>query len=208
MIVLQTWDTPNGQKPAILLEEAGAEYRLQGVDLGKGEQKSEAFLALNPNGKIPVLTDGNLAVFESGAILIHLAEKFGRFLAPSGQARLDALAWTYWQVGGLGPMMGQFGFFKMSGTNNEEAIERYLAESLRLFSVLERGLSGRAWLAGDEYSIADMMVFPWMRAALGFIAGPAGERMPELSATRRWIDKIEARPAVQTALAKVKGLKA
>ena len=203
MITLHTWNTPNGQKPAILLEELGLDYDIVRVDIGAGAQDTPAFRALSPNGKIPALIDGDVTLFESGAILLHLAQKHAAFLPEGGQARADALAWTFWQVGGLGPMIGQWGHFLMAPENLPYAIERFLAETLRLYSVLEARLGAQPYLAGDTYSIADMMSFPWAKGGLSYLEGAAADRLPPLPATRRWIAEIEARPAVARAAARL-----
>ncbi|KIT18232.1 glutathione S-transferase family protein [Jannaschia aquimarina] len=206
MIVLYAWDTPNGQKPAILLEELGVDYDLRAVDIGKGAQDDPAFRAISPNGKIPALVDGDVTLFESGAILLHLAVNHGRFLPTNGQARADALAWTFWQVGGLGPMIGQWGHFLMADGDHTYARERYLAETLRLYGVLEGRLAKAKNLAGPDYSIADMMVFPWAKGGLGFLEKAAADRLPDLPATRAWIERIAGRPAVAQALERMAAL--
>lgn len=204
MLTLHTWNTPNGQKPAIMLEELGLSYDVVMVDIGKGEQHEAGFRAISPNGKIPALVDGDQTMFESGAILMHLAEKYGQFLPTSGQARTDALVWTFWQVGGLGPMIGQWGHFSRLEEKHPYAIERYLAESIRLLEVMEERLAGNAYLAGEDYTIADMMSFPWVKGGYKFLSTASPDRLPPLEATRAWVETIDARPAVQTALARLK----
>lgn len=203
MITLHTWNTPNGQKPAILLEELGLDYDIAPVDIGAGAQHGATFRGLSPNGKIPALTDGDVTIFESGAILLHLAQRHGRFLPDAPQARADALAWTFWQVGGLGPMMGQWGHFLMAKDPQPYATERYLAETLRLLEVMEARLAAHPYLAGAEYSIADMMSFPWVKGGLGFLEARAADRLPPLPNLRRWMDRVAARPAVARALARL-----
>ena len=204
MLTLYAWNTPNGQKPAILLEELGLTYDLVMVDIGKGDQHTDDFRAISPNSKIPALVDGEQTMFESGAILMHLAEKHGRFLPMSGQARIETLVWTFWQVGGLGPMIGQWGHFSRAEEKIPYAIERYLAESIRLLEVMEAQLSKNAFLAGDEYTIADMMSFPWVKGGYQFINKASPDRLPPLTATRAWVETIDARPAVQAALKRLK----
>lgn len=206
MIALYTWNTPNGQKPAILLEELSLAYETKPVDIGAGEQHEAAFRAISPNGKIPALVDGDVSVFESGAILFYLAEQHGRFVPEGGQARADALAWTFWQVGGLGPMIGQWGHFLSADERLPYAIERYLSETLRLYGVLEARLTATVHLAGHDYSIADMMVFPWATGGLGYLESAAADRLPPLPATRKWIAGIEARPAVTRAMERLADL--
>ena len=203
MPTLYTWDTPNGQKPMIMLEELGLAYDLELIDIGKGAQHAEAFRAVSPNGKIPALVDGGVRVFESGAILLHLAENHGAFLPASGQARADALAWTFWQVGGLGPMIGQWGHFSRASEVVPYAIERYLAESVRLLEVLEARLARNAYLAGEAYTIADMMSYPWVKGGYQFLAKASADRLPPLAATHAWLASIDARPAVQAAMARL-----
>ena len=203
MITLYSWNTPNGQKPAILLEALGLDYTLVPIDVSNGEQHGPDFEKLNPNEKIPTLQLGETTIFESGAILVTLAEQNDRFLPSTGQARADALAWTFWQVGGLGPMIGQWGHFLMADETLPYAIERFLSETLRLFAVLEKRLSGNPFLAGDAYSIADMMSFPWAKGGLEYLENAAADRLPDLTNVRDWIDRINARPAVKTALARI-----
>lgn len=195
MLEVYTWTTPNGIKPLILLEELGIPYETRWIDIGKGRQHEPGFLAVNPNAKIPALVDGELRIFESGAILIHLAEKHGRFLAASGQARLDALSWLFFQVGGVGPMFGQLGHFLRASEQLPYAIDRYKKESERLYGVLNERLTGRDYLAG-EYSIADIATVGWA-GAHGFL-GISIAAYPHVQA---WLERLEARPAVQRARA-------
>lgn len=204
MLTLYAWNTPNGQKPAILLEELGLTYDLVMVDIGKGDQHKDDFRAISPNSKIPALVDGEQTMFESGAILMHLAEKHGKFLPTSGKARIETLVWTFWQVGGLGPMIGQWGHFSRAEEKIPYAIERYLTESIRLLEVMEEQLADNAFLAGDDYTIADMMSFPWVKGGYQFINKASPDRLPPLAATRAWVETIEARPAVQAALTRLK----
>lgn len=205
MLTLHTWNTPNGLKPTILLEELGLTYDIALVDIGKGDQHQPGFRQISPNGKIPALVDGDSKLFESGAILIHLAEKHGQFLPASGPERAEALAWTFWQVGGLGPIFGQWGHFHSLEEKHDYAIERYLAESIRLLEVLEQQLSDNTYVAGSDYTIADMMIFPWIKGGYRFLQNAPQERLPELTATRAWMVKIAQRAAVKNAIARMKG---
>lgn len=195
MIQLHAWGTPNGMKIPVALEEMGLRYTLHKVDIGKGQQKEPAFLALNPNGKIPAIVDDDtgIKVFESGAILIYLAEKTGKLLPREGQARADVLAWVMFQMAGVGPMMGQLGFFKRA--NNEAAIERFRIEVERLFGVMEGQLGKHDYLAG-EYSIADIATFTWAsnHAFVGLDVTP----FPKVQA---WLARVAERPAVKKGLA-------
>ncbi len=195
MIQLHAWGTPNGKKIPVALEEMGLGYTLHKVDIGKGDQKEPAFLALNPNGKIPAIVDDDtgVTVFESGAILVYLAEKTGKLLPKEGQARADVLAWLMFQMAGVGPMMGQLGFFKRA--NNEAAIERFRIEVERLFSVMEVQLGKHDHLAG-AYSIADIATFTWAsnHAFVGLDVTP----FPKVQA---WLARIAERPAVKKGLA-------
>jgi GST-like protein len=201
MIDVYTWSTPNGYKVVIMLEETGLEYRLHPVDLGKGEQHRAEFLAINPNGKIPATIDRDshggepLPIFESGAILLYLAEKSGRFLPADPHQRWPVMSWLMFQMGGVGPMLGQAGYFLNRAPEPVPfAVERYVAEAERLYGVVDRRLSDREYLAG-EYSIADIACFPWMRAPQRF-----GLDVEDYPNVMRWLETIESRPAVQRGL--------
>lgn len=195
MIDLYTAATPNGWKASVALEEMGLDYLVHRVNLMKGEQKTPAFLALNPNGRIPVIVDreaeGNV-VFESGAIMIYLAEKTGMFLPASGPARSEVLQWLMFQVGGVGPMMGQANVFhRYLDERIPTAIDRYQNEVRRLFTVLDTHLHDKAFLAGD-YSIADMANWCWVRTYEW-----SGVSIDGLDNLHRWKNSIEARPAAR-----------
>jgi GST-like protein len=192
MIELHTWRTPNGRKPAILLAELGWPCTLRLVDLGKHEQKTPAFLALNPNGKIPALVDDGVVVFESGAVLQYLAEKAGKFLPREPKARAEVLSWTYWQVGGPGPIFGQVGSFAREEKRDEHAFQKFHEESRRLAGVLDGRLRDRDWIA-REYSIADMMSYPWFAA----IAEAQPDVLDGADAVKGWLARMGARPAVR-----------
>lgn len=194
MIEVFAWGTPNGVKPLILLEELGVEYKLTMVPLD-GTQKEEWYLKINPNGRIPAMIDHDeeITIFESGAIMIYLAEKFGKFLPASGAERAAVMSWVMFQMGGIGPMFGQYNHFKWREEQIPYALERYKNESQRLYGVLERQLSQTPYLAGENYTIADMITFPW-------VANPAGydldlEAHPGLMA---WIERVGGREAMQT----------
>nr|WP_294864113.1 glutathione S-transferase N-terminal domain-containing protein [uncultured Pseudogulbenkiania sp.] len=197
MITLYTWGTPNGRKVSILLEELGLGYRVEPIDIGQGDQFAPAFLAVNPNGKIPAIVDSNgpgggpITVFESGAIMIYLAEKHGRFLPASGFARYQALQWLMFQMGGFGPMLGQtHHFLRYAPEKVPYAMERYHKETQRLYGVLDARLAETPYVAGD-YSIADMALYPW--------AARHEWHDTDLSAyphVERWYHEIGARPAV------------
>jgi GST-like protein len=204
MIELFTWPTPNGQKVHIALEELGLPYTVTAVNIGTGDQFKPAFLAINPNHRIPAIidTDGPdgvpLPLFESGAILIYLAEKTGRLIPEGGAARYTCLQWLMFQMGGVGPMFGQANHFLNAAPERiPYAIERYSKEAARLVRVLEKRLAAAAYLAGDAYSIADIATFPWIRSAL------AGGRvsLAEAPSVQRWHDAIDARPEVARGLA-------
>ncbi len=197
MIELYTSATPNGQKIHIMLEETGVDYRLHWVDLRKGEQFDPDFLRISPNNKIPVILDRDgpggapLSVFESGAILIYLAEKTGKFLPAEPRARIQVLEWLMFQVGGVGPMLGQAHHFRAYAREKiPYAVERYTSEGARIYRVLDKRLSEHAYLAGD-YSIADMAVFPWIR-----LHERQGQDMADHPHLSRWFDTIASRPAV------------
>ncbi len=193
MIDLYTSPTPNGWKASVALEELGLPYTVHAIDLAHGEQKTEAYRRLNPNGRIPTIVDrdnGDFAVFESGAILIYLAEKAGRLLPSEAKARSLVIQWLMFQMGGIGPMMGQANvFFRYFPEKIAPAIERYQNESRRLFEVLDRRLGEGQWLAGD-YSIADIANWCWVRTHRW--SGVSVEGLPHL---RRWLDAMKARPA-------------
>lgn len=203
MITLYTWTTPNGRKPAILLEELGVPYDVKTINIGKDEQFAPEFLKISPNNKIPALVDdeaegGPLSIFESGAILTYLAEKHGRFLAPQGPARFKALEWLHWQIGGLGPMLGQLGFFAVRSKEKAPlAIQRFTEEADRLLGVMDRRLAEAPYLAGDEYSIADIACYPWTEAATTFLKEPLAGSLAKKPAVHRWLKQVGERPAVQ-----------
>lgn len=204
MIDLHYWPTPNGHKITLFLEEAGLEYTIKPVNIGKGEQFEPAFLAISPNNRMPAIVDhapgdggAPISVFESGAILQYLAEKSGRFLPRDPRGRIETLEWLYWQVGGQGPMTGQYGHFNVYAPEKiDYAIERYTKEVLRLLGVLDRRLAGRAFLGGDDYGIADMACFPWINP---YKTAPID--LEPFAHVRRWHASIAARPATLRAYA-------
>jgi GST-like protein len=196
-IDLYFWPTPNGMKVAVLLEELQWPYIVKPVDIGAGAQFDPGFLALSPNNKIPAITDpdgpeGAVSVFESGAILNYLAGKAGRFLG-DGARKLAVQEWLFWQVGGFGPMLGQFGHFKTAGEQIPYALKRYGDEAKRLYGVLETRLQGREFVA-DVYSVADMAIYPWARNWHRHGVEPGDH--PNVAA---WLERIAARPAVVAA---------
>jgi GST-like protein len=206
---LYSLPTPNGVKASILLEELGLPYEPHKVDFGTNDQLTPEFLSLNPNNKIPALIDPDgpggeaLALFESGAILMYLAEKTGRFLPEGAAGRYQALQWVMWQVGGVGPMFGQLGFFhKFAGKDYEDKRprDRYVAESRRLLGVLEGQLRGRAWVLGDDYSVADIAIFPWVRGLVGFYGAGELVGFADFPEVARALAAFLARPAVQRGL--------
>ncbi|MBK5912244.1 glutathione S-transferase [Rhodothalassium salexigens] len=198
MIDLYSAATPNGHKVSITLEELGLPYRLHSIDLGANEQKQDWFLKLNPNGRIPVIVDrdnGDFPVFESGAIMLYLAEKAGGLLPGDARARSLAIQWLMFQIGGLGPMQGQAHVFtRYFPSKIDAAIARYQGETRRLYEVLDGALADRAYLAGD-YSIADIASWTWVR--WHHWAGVAIDDLRNLTA---WVERIAARPAVQRGL--------
>jgi glutathione S-transferase len=199
MIDLYTAPTPNGWKASITLEELEIPYRVHAVDLGKGVQKEPWFLEINPNGRIPAIVDrgeDDLAIFESGAIMVHLAEKAGRLLPTARGPRARVMSWLMFQMGGTGPMMGQANvFFRYFPEKIQPAIDRYQNESRRLFEVLDRRLRDSEWL-GDEYSIADIANWSWVR-----IHGWSGVPIEGLEGLERWMEAMKERPAVQRGVA-------
>lgn len=204
MITLHTWSTPNGRKPLILLEELQVPYTIVPVDLGQREQFEPAFLAISPNNKIPALVDdeavgGPLTMFESGAILTYLAEKHGRLLPPAGAERYRVLTWLHWQIGGVGPMFGQLGFFAKQ--DDAFAMGHFAKEAERLLGVLDKQLSAGPYLAGAGYSIADIAVYPWIVAATERLGPQLGATVAGKAALQRWLKLVGERPAVRKAMA-------
>ena len=192
MIDLYTASTPNGWKASVTLEELELPYETHPIDLGKDEQKQEWFLKLNPNGRIPVVVDRDLPVFETGAIMIYLAEKTGRLLPTDAKGRTRVIQWLMFQMGGIGPMMGQANvFFRYFPETLQPAIDRYQNETRRLFEVLERRLGESEWLA-DNYSIADIANWCWVRTYKW--SGVSADGLPNL---KRWRDALRERPACQ-----------
>ena len=206
MIKLYTWRTPNGRKIPIMLEEISIDYIVHPIDIGHDEQFAPDFLAISPNNKFPAITDdrvtdpatgGPLAIFESGAILTYLAEASGQLLALSGPARFKALEWLHWQVGGLGPMLGQLGFFALRADEKLALpIGRFTEEVGRLLGVMERRLAEVPYLAGSDYSIADIACYPWIEGATTMLEEPLADALRDKPALHRWMTAVAARPAV------------
>ena len=207
MIDLFYWPTPNGHKITLFLEETGLDYTLHPVDIGRGAQFEDAFLAISPNNKMPAIIDrapadggDRITVFESGAILQYLAEKTGRFLPTDLRQRIATIEWLTWQMAGLGPMTGQYGHFNVYAPERiDYAIERYTREVERLLGVLDRRLEGRAFIAGDDYTIADMAAYPWIN-----VYDKAPIDLSPFAEVRRWHASIAERPATQRAYALAK----
>ncbi len=205
MIDLYYWTTPNGHKITLFLEEAGLEYKVHPINIGKGDQFKPEFLKISPNNRIPAIVDNKpndhgapISVFESGAILQYLAEKTGQFLSDDLRLRTETLEWLYWQMGGLGPMAGQNHHFSVYAPEKiDYAVNRYVKETARLYGVLDRRLAERDFIAGD-YSIADMACYPWIvphqRQA---------QNLDDFPNVKRWFQAIAARPATQRAYALV-----
>ena len=202
---LYSLPTPNGIKVSILLEELGLPYEPHLVSFEQNDQLSPAFLSLNPNNKIPAILDPDgpagqpLALFESGAILLYLAEKTGKFLPQDAALRYETIQWLMFQMGGVGPMFGQVGFFhKFAGKEYEDKrpLERYLGEAKRLLGVLEQRLQGRDWIMGSQYTIADIAIFPWVRCLVGFYGAGELVGFNDFPNVRRALDAFLARPAV------------
>lgn len=194
MIDLYTWTTPNGRKVSILLEELGLPYKAHAIDISKDEQFQPDFLKISPNNRIPAIVDNDtgIALMESGAIMIYLADKTGRFLPKEGEGRYRVLEWLMWQMGGIGPMLGQVHHFvKYNPGKAPYAEERYLKEAARLYGVLDRRLAENSFVAGD-YSIADMSIWPWV-SRFEWQQMDLG-KYPNV---KRWYEEIAARPAVQ-----------
>ena len=202
--------TPNGVKVGIMLEETGLAYEPHRIDITASENHDPAFLALNPNGKIPAIYDPDgpggrpLALFESGAILMYLADKTGQFLSTRPTTRYETIQWLMWQMGGVGPMFGQVGFFnKFAGREYEDKrpLERYAKEAARLLGVLDERLARRDWVMDDGYSIADMSLLGWVRNLIGFYEARELVGFDRYAHVRRWLEQGLARPGVQRGLA-------
>ena len=204
-IQLYSLPTPNGVKASIMLEELGLPYEVHLVNFGTNDQFTPEFLSLNPNNKIPAILDPHgpggqpLPLFETGAILIYLAEKTGQFIPADAAARYQTLQWLMWQMGGVGPMFGQLGFFhKFAGKEYEDKRprDRYVAESKRLLGVLDKHLEGRDWIMGADYTIADIAVFPWVRNLVGFYEAGDLVGFADFKNVARVLAAFVARPAV------------
>jgi len=198
VIELYSWPTPNGHKVHIMLEETGLPYKVHAVDIGAGAQFDKAFLAISPNNRIPAIVDTEsvdgkpLSVFESGAILLYLAEKTGKFLPKDQRGRYEVMQWLMFQMGGIGPMLGQVHHFRAYAPEPiPYAIDRYTKEAGRLYGVVDRRLADRPFIAGD-YSIADMAIFPWLRSW-----ERQGVNIADYPNLKRWFDTIAGRPAVE-----------
>jgi GST-like protein len=206
---LYSLPTPNGVKVSIMLEEIGLPYEAHRVDFDRNEQNSPAFLSLNPNGKIPAIIDPNgpdgapLGLFESGAILLYLAEKTGKLLPPTASLRYETIAWVFFQMGAVGPMFGQVGYFhKFAGRELEDKrpLQRYVTESRRLLEVIDAQLKGREWIMGDTYGIADISMLGWVRNLIGFYGARELVEYDNLKQVPAWLERCLARPAVQRGL--------
>lgn len=208
-IQLYSLPTPNGVKVSIMLEETGLPYEPHTINIGQNETWTPEFLALNPNGKIPAIIDPDgpggkpLGLFESGAILLYLAEKTGKFLPADPVARIETIQWVFFQMAAVGPMFGQLGFFfKFAGREYEDKrpLERYRAETHRLIRVLETRLAGRSFIMGDDYTIADIALIGWVRNLIGFYGAGDLVAYHELKEVPAWLERCLARPAVQRGL--------
>ncbi len=204
MIDLYYWTTPNGHKISLFLEEAGLPYRVHPINIGKNEQFQPDFLKISPNNRIPAIVDQDpadggepLSIFESGAILLYLAEKTGKFIPSDLRGRQECLQWVFWQMGGLGPMAGQNHHFNMFAPEKiPYAMKRYVDETARLYGVLNKQLEGRTFICGDDYTIADMISYPWIV--------PYERQQQDLNNfpnLQRWFNAIKARPATEKAYA-------
>ncbi|SDO38175.1 glutathione S-transferase N-terminal domain-containing protein [Phyllobacterium sp. OV277] len=209
LLQLYSLPTPNGVKVSIMLEELGLPYEVHLIDIGKNESWTPEFLSLNPNGKIPAIIDPDgpdgkpLALFESGAILLYLAEKTGKFLPSDPARRYQTIQWVFFQMAAIGPMFGQVGFFhKFAGREIEDKrpLERYQNESKRLLGVLETRLEGRQWIMDDEYTIADIATLGWVRNLVGFYGAGDLVDYASLKNVPAWLERGLARPAVQRGL--------
>jgi GST-like protein len=208
-IQLYSFPTPNGVKASIMLEEIGLPYEAHAVNIMQNETKTPEFLSLNPNAKIPAMIDPDgpggkpIGLFESGAILFYLAEKTGKLIPKDAAGRYEALAWVFFQVGSIGPMFGQVGFFhKFAGKDYEDKrpLQRYVDESTRLLNVLETQLDGRKWIMGDDFTIADVSMLGWVRGLVGFYGAGEITGYDKLKHVPAWLDRCVARPAVERGL--------
>ncbi|MCJ7957428.1 MAG: glutathione S-transferase N-terminal domain-containing protein [Pseudomonas sp.] len=198
MIDLYYWTTPNGHKISLFLEEAGLPYKVHPINIGQGDQFKPDFLKIAPNNRIPAIVDQSpsdggapISLFESGAILLYLAEKTGQFLPKDLRGRQEALQWLFWQMGGLGPMAGQNHHFSQFAPEKiPYAIKRYVDETARLYGVLDRRLADRAFVAGEDYSIADMAIYPWIVSHKW-----QSQRLEDFPHVQRWFNSIKERPA-------------
>jgi GSH-dependent disulfide-bond oxidoreductase len=206
---LYSFPTPNGIKASAMLEEIGIHYEPHTIFLGKDETWTPEFLSLNPNGKIPAIIDPNgpggkpLPLFESGAILVYLAEKTGKLMSADPAERYETMQWVFFQMAGIGPMFGQLGFFhKFAGRDIEDKrpLERYVNETKRLLGVIDKRLEGREWIMGDDYTIADIAVWPWVRNLVGFYEARDLVEFDALKNTPAWLDRCTARPASQRSI--------
>lgn len=209
LLQLYSLPTPNGVKVSIMLEEIGLPYEVHLVDFGKDDQKAPEFLSLNPNGKIPAILDPNgpggrpLPLFESGAILQYLAEKTGKLLPQDAARRYQTIQWVHFQMGGIGPMFGQVGFFhKFAGKDFEDKRprDRYVSEAKRLLGVMETHLAGRQWFMDDDYTIADISMLGWVRNLIGFYGAGDLVEFTQFKSVAAWLERGLARPAVERGL--------
>ena len=205
MIEVYSWATPNGHKVHVMLEECGLAYRAIPVNIGTGDQFKPEFLAISPNNKIPAIVDPDgpdgrpISLFESGAILVYLASKTGRFLPADLRGRYQTLEWLMFQMGSVGPMLGQTHHFRLYAPEKlPYAIDRYVKETSRLYAVLDKRLKGRDFILGKQYTIADMASYPWV------IPDRQGQNLDDFPSLKRWKERIRARPATQRAYAKAK----
>lgn len=199
MIDVYSWATPNGHKVHIMLEECGLEYKVHPINIGAGDQFGDDFLKISPNNKIPAIVDSDgpdgepISLFESGAILLYLAGKTGRFLPDDVRGKYEALQWLMFQMGGVGPMLGQAHHFRIYAPEKiEYAVNRYTNEAKRLYGVIDKRLGETPWLAGDQYTIADIATFPWLRSWQN-----QGVDLDDYPNLKRWFDTIAERPAVK-----------
>ncbi|WP_420992664.1 glutathione binding-like protein [Cupriavidus sp. 30B13] len=209
MIDVYSWPTPNGHKIHIMLEECGLEYKVHATNIGAGDQFAPEFLKISPNNKIPAIVDSDgpdgqpISLFESGAILLYLAGKTGKFLPEDVRGKYEALQWLMFQMGGVGPMLGQAHHFRMYAPEKlEYAINRYTNEARRLYGVIDKRLSAHPWLAGDMYTVADIATFPWLRSWQN-----QGVELDDYPHLKRWFNEIAERPAVKRGVEVLAGVR-